>query len=199
MPAVAAMLETLTGKPPSRDLNPQTAVAQGAAIHASILEAQQGSGESARSLERRLRSVSTADVNSHSLGVEITDRDDPSIKMNHVMIPRNSRLPVRKLQRFQTTSQAPQSIHVRLLEGEAADVSSCTFIGDFRLVGLAEDLPKGSPVEIVYTYDERGHIHVSLKEVTGKNQCVVEIAWSHGLDETAIDALTDLATHYKVE
>jgi molecular chaperone DnaK len=201
MPAVAAMLEKFTGKPSSRELNPQTAVAQGAAIHAAILEAQHGagSGESARSLERRLRSVSTADVNSHSLGVEITDRDDPKIKLNHVMIPRNSRLPVRKLQRFLTTSHAPQSIHVRLLEGEAADVSSCTFIGNFRLVGLPQDLPKGSPVEIIYTYDERGHIHVSLKEVTGNNQCVVEIAWSHGLDETAIDALTELAADYRVE
>jgi molecular chaperone DnaK len=201
MPAVTAMLEKLTGQPPSRELNPQTAVAQGAAIHAAILEAQHGSGsgETAKSLERRLRSVSTTDVNSHSLGVEITDRDDPNVKLNHVMIPRNSRLPVKKLQRFQTTTHAPQSIHVRLLEGEAAEVSSCTFIGDFRLVGLPDDLPKGSPVEIVYAYDERGHIQVSLKEVTGNNQCVVEIAWSHGLDETAIDALTELAAHYRVE
>ena len=115
------------------------------------------------------------------------------------MIPRNSRLPAQRIQRFKTSSQAPHSIHVRLLEGEAADVSSCTFIGDFRLIGLPENLPKGSPVEIAYAYDSRGHIHVSLKETTGNNECLVEIAWSHGLDETAIDALQELAMHYRVE
>ena len=200
MPSVAKMLEEVTGKQPSRELNPQTAVAQGAAIHAAILEAQHaGSGESAKALERRLRTVSTSDVNSHSLGVEVTDPDDTTRKANHVMIPRNSRLPAQRIQRFKTSSQAPHSIHVRLLEGEAADVSSCTFIGDFRLIGLPENLPKGSPVEIAYAYDSRGHIHVSLKETTGNNECLVEIAWSHGLDETAIDALQELATHYRVE
>lgn len=200
MPSVAKMLEEVTGKQPSRELNPQTAVAQGAAIHAAILEAQHaGSGESAKALERRLRTVSTSDVNSHSLGVEVTDPEDTTRKANHVMIPRNSRLPAQRIQRFKTSSQAPHSIHVRLLEGEAADVSSCTFIGDFRLIGLPENLPKGSPVEIAYAYDARGHIRVSLKETTGKNECLVEIAWSHGLDETAIDALQQLAAHYHVE
>lgn len=200
MPSVAKMLEEVTGKQPSRELNPQTAVAQGAAIHAAILEAQHaGSGESAKALERRLRTVSTSDVNSHSLGVEVTDPEDTTRKANHVMIPRNSRLPAQRIQRFKTSAQGPHSIHVRLLEGEAADVSSCTFIGDFRLIGLPENLPKGSPVEIAYAYDSRGHIHVSLKETTGNNECLVEIAWSHGLDETAIDALQELATHYRVE
>jgi len=200
MPSVAKMLEEVTGKQPSRELNPQTAVAQGAAIHAAILEAQHaGSGESAQALERRLRTVSTSDVNSHSLGVEVTDPEDTTRKANHVMIPRNSRLPAQRIQRFKTSAQGPHSIHVRLLEGEAADVSSCTFIGDFRLIGLPENLPKGSPVEIAYAYDSRGHIHVSLKETTGNNECLVEIAWSHGLDETAIDAFQELATHYRVE
>ncbi len=201
MPSVMNMLEHLTGRKPSRELNPQTAVAQGAAIHAAILEAANRgiSIESAQGLERRLRSVTTTDVNSHSLGVEITDPVDPSIKRNHVMIPRNSRLPVNIQQKFRTSSANPRSIHVRLLEGDAPDIDSCTYIGDFRLVGLPENLPKGSPVEIDYGYDERGHICVSLRELTGNNQAQVEIAWSHGLDETAIDALTDLAQNYHVQ
>ena len=200
MPSVAKMLEDVTGMQPSRELNPQTAVAQGAAIHAAILEAQHaGAGESAKGLEHRLRIVSTSDVNSHSLGVEVTDPEDTTRKANHVMIPRNSRLPAQKIQRFKTSSQAPHSIHVRLLEGETADVSGCTFIGDFRLIGLPENLPKGSPVEIAYAYDARGHIQVSLKETTGNNECLVEIAWSHGLDERAIGAFQGLAAHYHVE
>lgn len=201
MPAIGAMLEELTGRKPSRDLNPQTAVAQGAAIHAAILEAQQsdGRGQAAEALQRRLRSVTTQDVNSHSLGVEVTDSSDTTKKKNHVMIPRNSQLPARAKQRFVTTSQNPRSVHVRLLEGEAADVDSCTFIGDFRLVGLPKNLPKGSPVELHYAYDDRGHIYVVLKEPSSGTAAQVEITWSHGMDDHTIDALAKLARDYKVE
>ena len=201
MPAVGEMLEELTGRKPSRDLNPQTAVAQGAAIHAAILEAQQteGHGQAAEALQRRLRSVTTHDVNSHSLGVEVTDPKDTSKKKNHIMIPRNSMLPARAKQRFVTTSQNPRSVHVRLLEGEASDIDSCTFIGDFRLVGLPENLGKGSPVELHYAYDDRGHIHVVLKEPSSGTAAQVEIAWSHGMDDNTIDALSSLARDYRVE
>ncbi|MHC4875082.1 MAG: Hsp70 family protein [Planctomycetota bacterium] len=201
MPAVAAMLKTLTGREPSSELNPQTAVAQGAAIHAAILQARHnaGKGVAAESLMRRLRSVTTKDVNSHSLGVEVTDPKNPKRKINHIMIPRNTLLPASTRRRFKTTTSNPRSIHVRLLEGEAPDVSSCTFVGDFRLIGLPKDLPKGSPVELVYGYDDLGHIHVTLKELTGNRAAHVDIAWSHGLDEQAIDALEKLAAGYKVE
>ena len=201
MPAVADMLRTLTGREPSRELNPQTAVAQGAAIHAAILQAQhaEGRGRAAESLVRRLRSVTTKDVNSHSLGVEVSDPKSPKKKRNHIMIPRNTLLPTSTRQRFKTTTDNPRSIHVRLLEGEAPDVSSCTFVGDFRLIGLPRDLPKGSPVEIVYGYDDLGHIHVTLKELTGNRAAHVDIAWSHGLDDQAIDALGKLASGYKIE
>ncbi len=201
MPAVADMLKNLTGRDPSRELNPQTAVAQGAAIHAAILQARHadGKGRMAEALTRRLRSVTTKDVNSHSLGVEVSDPKNPTKKRNHIMIPRNTQLPTSTRRRFQTTTNNPRSIHVRLLEGEAPDVSSCTFVGDFRLIGLPKDLPKGSPVEIVYGYDDLGHIHVTLKELTGNRAAHVDIAWSHGLDDKAIDALGKLASAYKVE
>jgi molecular chaperone DnaK len=201
MPAVGAMLEELTGRKPSRDLNPQTAVAQGAAIHAAILESQQseGHGQAAEALRRRLRSVTTQDVNSHSLGVEVASPSDPSSRKNHIMIPRNSALPARARQRFVTTSKNPRSVHVRLIEGEASDVDSCTFIGDFRLVGLPENLPKGSPVELHYAYDDRGHIHVVLKELSSQTAAQVEIAWSHGMDDNTIDALAKLARSYHIE
>lgn len=201
MPAVSRMLQSLTGREPSRELNPQTAVAQGAAIHAAILEARHsdGKGRAAESLTRRLRSVTTRDVNSHSLGVEVSDPKNPRKKRNHIMIPRNTLLPTSTRRRFQTTTTNPRSIHVRLLEGEAPDVSGCTFIGDFRLIGLPRDLPRGSPVEIVYGYDDLGHIHVTLKELTGNRAAHVDIAWSHGLDDQALEALTRLAAAYKVE
>ena len=201
MPVIAETLEQCTGRKPSRELNPQTAVAQGAAIHAAILQAQHtdGRGQAAEALQRRLRSVTTNDVNSHSLGVEVRDPDDPKIRKNHIMIPRNSPLPTEVRQRFKTTSDNPRSLHIRLLECEASDISSCTFIGDFRLVGLPENLPKGSPVEVAYGYNERGNIEVILREMTGNSAAQVEIAWSHGLDEKQIDSMATLSQSYRVE
>lgn len=201
MPAVSEVLKDVTGKIPSRVLNPRTAIAQGAAIHAAILEAQntEGTGESTQGLRRRLQSIRTLDVNSHSLGVEISDSRDTNIKYNHIMIRRNSQLPINRTQRFVTNTDNASSICVRLLEGESKDVAGCTFIGDFRLDGLSGNLPKGSPVEVVYAYDELGNIRVSMRELNGDRTAHADIAWSHGLDSKAIDALAELAKKYHIE
>lgn len=201
MPMVAAMLERTLHRKPCKDLNPHVAVAQGAAIHAAILEAKENSGHGhvGQAIRKRLQSITTTDVNSHSLGVELTDRTNKTRKYNHIMIPRNSRLPVQAKQRFVTTSGNPRSIHVRLLEGETMDVAGCSFIGDFRLTALPENLPAGSPVELTYAYDERGVINVKMKELTANNKVELAIEWSHGLDEKSIDGLKVLAKQYKVQ
>lgn len=201
MPMVTTMLERALGKKVSKDLNPHVAVAQGAAIHAAILEAKLtgGQGNVGQAVLKRLKSITTTDVNSHSLGLEVTDRFDGNRKHNHIMIPRNSRLPVQAKQRFVTTTNRPRALHVRLLEGETEDVSGCTFIGDFRLTALPENLPLGSPVELTYGFDERGRIRVTMKELTGNNHVQLEIDWSHGMDEQSIDGLKLLASQYKVQ
>lgn len=201
IPAVIEMLEKLTGKRPSKVLNPQLAVAQGAAIHAAILEAKatDAQGRLSPALLTRLRAVTTTDVNSHSLGVEISDPKDPTSKRNHIMIPRNSRLPCGTKKQFVTNIHTPQSIVIRLLQGEAKEISACTYIGDVRISKLPKALPAGSPVEIVYSYDHRGHITVAAKELVGGGSAAVEIAWDGALDNQAIDKLRQLAQQYHVE
>jgi len=201
IPAVVEMLEKLTGKRPSKVLNPQLAVAQGAAIHAAILEAKatDAHGRLSPALLKRLRAVTTTDVNSHSLGVEISDSKNPNVKRNHVMIPRNSRLPCGTKKQFVTTTETPQSIVIRLLQGEVSDVSACTYIGDVRISQLPKALPAGSPVEVVYSYNHRGHITVAAKELTGGGSAAVEIHWDGALDSHAIETLRQLAQQYHVE
>ncbi len=201
MPGVVKMLKELCGRRPATGLNPQLAVAQGAAIHAAILEAKatRGKGQMAKALVQRLRAVTATDVNSHSLGVEITDVNDANDKRNHIMIPRNTKLPCSVKQRFVTNINNPNAVHVRLLEGEAADVDACTYIGDFRIDKLPPNLAAGSPVEVSYSYDARGHIHVSVCELTGNNEASLEIAWDGGMDHTALQVLRKLAQDYTVE
>ena len=202
MPVVETMLNEVTGREPSRDLLPERAVAEGAAIHAAILEAKETGGESrmAQAVINRLRSVNTIDVNSHSLGVKVTDPNDRSRKINHIMIPRNTPVPKNVSQRFVTNSQNQQRIHVEILEGEAPDPMACALIGDFRIFGLPDNLPKGSPVEVTYAYDASGRIHASAKELTGNNQASTEIVRDSGMDEASIDdAFKALAEQYHVE
>jgi molecular chaperone DnaK len=202
MPLVEMMLKEVCGRQPSRELSPEEAVAQGAAIHAAILEARATGGESrmAKMVINRLRNVSATDVNSHSLGVEITDPNNRSRKMNYIMIPRNTPIPFKVAQRFSTTVQNQQRVHVRLLQGETEDIDACTLIGDFRISKMPSNLPAGSPVELSYQYDANGRIHASAKELTGNNQATAEIVRDGGLSEGNVDdAFESLTKQYTVE
>lgn len=201
MPVVDTMLRNVTGSEPTRDVHPEEAVAQGAAIHAAILEARATGGATgaSRAVIDRLRSVSTSDVNSHSLGIKITDPGDRSQKINHIMIPKNTQIPFNKSQKFVTNSDNQRSIHVHILEGDAKDPAACTTIGDFRIVDLPPNLPKGSPVEVTYSYDSQGRIHAKAVEMTTNKDASAEIVRDSGLDKEGVDSFTDLADSYTVE
>ena len=184
MPVVEQMLREVTGHEPSQELLPERAVAEGAAIHGAILQAR--SGDTAQvpdAVLQRLKNVRTSDVNSHSLGIKISDPADKSRKINHVMIPRNTPVPHEVNQRFGTNSDGQQRIHVEILEGDAVDPAACQLIGDFRVFNLPSSLPKGSPISITYAYDSSGRIHASATELTGNNEASTEIVRDGGLDD----------------
>lgn len=201
MPAVEAMIKDICHRTPCRDLRPEEAVAQGAAIHAAILEARENRGIAGLSdlVTKRLKSVRTADVNSHSLGVKVSSPEDRNRKINHIMIPRNSQIPYSISQRFVTNSANQKSIHVYILEGDATDPDACTQIGDFRIVGLPPNLPANSPVEVTYSYDANGRIHASAKELTGNQVATTEIVRDAGLTDQGVNDFEQLAMNYKVE
>lgn len=200
MPAVQQMLEGMLGRQPVRVLDPQLAVAQGAAIHAAILETRElgDQGSLSPGVFKRLSSITSVDVNAHSLGIEITDPADKSRKLNHIMIPRNTPLPVEFRQRFVTNTANPSGILVRLLEGETKEAQGCTFIGDFRIAGLPPNLPMGTPVEVAYRYDENRCIHVEATELAGNNKSSCEIRWTNNVRSLSVDVMTNLARNYHV-
>jgi molecular chaperone DnaK len=201
MPVVEQMLKEVCRREPSRDVTPEEAVAQGAAIHAAILEAKEtgGHGRLGKLVVDRLRAVNTTDVNSHSLGVKITDPTDPNRKSNYIMIPKNTPIPYEATQTFVTTTPNQQRIHVYVLEGESSEPDACTSIGDFQLVGLPPGLPAGSPVEVTYSYDNSGRIQCKAVELTGKRVGNIQIIRSQGLDSSGVDAFQQIAREYKVE
>ena len=204
MPAVEIMLAEVCHRQPLRDLSllrPEEAVAQGAAIHAAILEARENRGVAGLSalVTNRLRSVKTSDVNSHSLGVKVSSPTDKTKKINHIMIPKNSQIPFNVSQRFVTNTANQKSIHVYILEGDATDPDACTQIGDFRILDLPANLPAGSPVEITYSYDSNGRIHAAAKELASNRVSTTEIVRDSGLSEQGIGDFEELAKNYQVE
>jgi molecular chaperone DnaK len=175
-------------------------VAEGAAIHAAILEAQNRGDESelAEVLRRRLQAVRQENVNSHGLGVVAADPKSGK-EINHVMIPHNTRLPVEKKQVFTTRRDGQHRVSVQVLEGDAPDPLACSLLGKCRIKGLPPDLPKGSLIEVTYSFDAAGRITVKARDKTGGNEAAIEIERRGGLTEEQVDAYTNLAHEYHVE
>jgi molecular chaperone DnaK len=200
MPAVPAKIREVTGIEPSREVSPHTAVAQGAAIHAAILDVRHRGQktELAEKVRKMLSTVKQENVNSHGLGVVATDPRSGKT-LNHVMIPRNSRLPVEISQTFKTNRDGQERVSVQVIEGDAPDPRACSLLGKCRISRLPPDLPKGSPVEVTYAFDESGRITVRACDVTSGGQATIEIQRRGGLSDAQVDAYTKLANEYLVD
>ena len=156
MPMVPRMLKELTGIEPDRMVNPDEAVARGAAIYAGYVLSQR---------EGRRGTFAVTDVNAHSLGIEGIDTDTLR-KKNVILIPRNTALPVQHTERFSTKSEGQRSIGIKVLEGESSLPGECIAIGRTVVRDLPTGLPKGWPVEISFEYGTNGRLTVRA-EVPG--------------------------------
>ncbi len=200
MPNVPPMLEQLLGQEPYQGLSPHTAVAQGAAIHAAILESK-FRGESSGIAERvrkLLSNVKQEEVNSHGLGVAARNPKTGKT-INHVMIPRNSRLPIDVTRTFVTSEPNQQRVNIKVVEGDAPDPAACSLLGNCRITGLPKNLPKGSPIEVEYAFDASGRVRVRARDKTGGKEAEIEIERKGGLSNSQLDAFTSLADRYQVD
>jgi molecular chaperone DnaK len=200
MPAIPRKLEEILKVKPFQGLSPYTSVAQGAAIHAAILEAKyrEDDGKRTQKLRKLLSNVKQENVNSHGLGVVVRNPKNNKLR-NYVMIPRNSRLPIEVRHTFVTTTDGQERVNVQVLQGEAPDPDANASIGNCRVSGLPEGLPKGSPIEVIYSFDEAGRIQVRAEDKTGGSVATTEIERPGGLDQQKIDVLSQLAHDYHVE
>jgi molecular chaperone DnaK len=164
MPAVARMLERLSGQKPETSLAADEAVAQGAALHAGLVLEKLVSGRQPR--------IRVRNVNSHSLGVVATDRRT-SRKQTAVLIPRNTPLPAKAKRVFKTLRTGQRSIVATITEGESSDPAECVEIGRCRVADLPADLPAGTPIEVRFQYEENGRLAVTV-DVTGLDRNVTQ-------------------------
>ena len=178
MPMVIGLLNGLSGLTPDRTVNPDEAVARGAAIYANYLLTK-GDGD------RSELDFEVTNVNSHSLGVEGIEPETMR-KTNVVLIPRNMPLPAKITEKFTTKRDGQRSIVVQVLEGESSLPDACTAVGRTVVRDLPPDLPKGWPIEITFEYGTNGRLQVAAV-IPGKDRQMVLDMERDGLLSRQVD------------
>jgi molecular chaperone DnaK len=170
IPAVQKLVRDLFGKEPNKGVNPDEAVAIGAAIQGGILGGD-------------VKDVLLLDVTPLSLGIETLGG------VMTKLIPRNTTIPTRKSQIFSTAADGQTAVSIHVLQGEREMASQNRTLGRFDLVGIPP-APRGVPqIEVTFDIDANGIVHVSAKDLgTGKEQ-KIRIESSSGLTESDIERM----------
>ena len=170
MPKVMQTVKEIFGKEGSKGVNPDEAVAVGAAIQGGILGGD-------------VKDILLLDVTPLSLGIETMGA------VFTKLIPRNTTIPTRKSQIFSTAADGQTAVSIHVLQGEREMAAQNRTLGRFDLVGIPP-APRGVPqIEVTFDIDANGIVHVSAKDLgTGKEQSV-RIESSSGLSESEIERM----------
>ena len=177
MPMVKEMLRQVTGMESDASSSADEAVALGAALHAGhILSLTAGNAPTFK----------IRNVNSHSLGVIGMD---PATRLPRVgvLIPRNTKLPVKVRRTFKTQKVNQKSILVQIVEGESSSPDNCTFIGYCKIRNLPPMLPAGSPVEVTFRYTPDGRLKVSVEIPDTDASTTQEFTRENNLPKSLLD------------
>ncbi|HEV3340886.1 MAG TPA: Hsp70 family protein [Pirellulales bacterium] len=177
MPMVVDMLRQLSGKEPDTSVSPDEAVAQGAALHAGLLLAKSQGQPPAFKIRN---------VNSHSLGVVGTDPATQR-KRTAVLIPRNTRLPVKAHRVFKTSKDNQQSILVQIVEGESPSPEACTPLGTCVIRDLPPGLPARSSIDVEFRYGADGRLAVQVAVAGADRKAKQEITRDNSLSRDQLD------------
>jgi molecular chaperone DnaK len=169
-PAVQRLCKEIFGKEPNKSVNPDEAVAVGAALQAGIIGGD-------------VKDILVLDVTPLSLGVETLG------SVMTVMIPRNTTIPTSKKEIYSTAADGQNEVTIHVLQGERPMAGDNRTLGRFNLAGLPP-APRGVPqIEVTFDIDANGILNVSAKDLgTGKQQ-QVRIEGSSGLSEVEVERM----------
>lgn len=178
MPKVQTLVQNFFGKTPNKSINPDEAVAVGAALQGGVLKGD-------------LKDLLLLDVTPLSLGIETLGG------VMTKMINRNTTIPTKQSKVYSTAADNQTTVSIRVFQGEREMVADNKLLGQFDLSGIPP-APRGVPqVEVTFDIDANGIVHVSARDKsTGKEQKVT-IQSSGGLSKEEIERMVKQAEEFK--
>jgi molecular chaperone DnaK len=177
MPKVQDKVREFFGKEPRKDVNPDEAVAVGAAIQGGVLKGE-------------VKDVLLLDVTPLSLGIETLGG------VMTKLIQKNTTIPTKAQQVFSTADDNQSAVTIHVLQGERDVASGNKSLGQFNLEGIPP-APRGMPqIEVTFDIDANGILHVSAKDKATGKENKITIKASSGLNEAEIDRMVkDAESH----
>ncbi|SAK85432.1 molecular chaperone DnaK [Caballeronia calidae] len=180
MPKVQETVRALFGREPRKDVNPDEAVAVGAAIQAAVL-----SGER--------KDVLLLDVTPLSLGIETLGG------VMTTMIEKNTTIPTRFSEVFSTADDNQAAVTIKVYQGEREMASGNKLLGDFTLEGIPPAARGVPQIEVTFDIDANGILHVSAKDKASGKENRITIKANSGLSEAEIEKMVREAQAHAAE